>query len=71
MNQKVTLLGAADWRLAVQMWKKGFDTLQIAKELHVSEAVVYRRLPFWRGSPHLLDNNPPQHFKRQRRGPDL
>ncbi len=41
-------LTPAEWAAAVQMWRNGCDTLQIANRLHVREALVYRFLPIYR-----------------------
>lgn len=36
---------------AVAMWNDNFDTYDIAQALHIYEAVLYNKLPKWRGKP--------------------
>ena len=36
---------------ALDLWRDGFDTLDIAQELNIYEAVIYNNQPKWRGKP--------------------
>jgi hypothetical protein len=43
-----------DWKLAVELWNKGYDTFQIASYMSnatgfkVNESVIYNQLPKYR-----------------------
>lgn len=37
-----------EWAEAVRLWRAGYDTLAIARQMNARECVIYNRLPLWR-----------------------